>query len=216
LSAPTGTPLWLQGRDAVVAATDPTGWRGAAPDYDLSAEVLPVQRTHKWEPDTLEAVVEGLVQVFELEVSHKADPATWVSMAVDRFRSRINGGAWSSAQDIAEQGSYNLLIGDSPFYRADQETFESQHHVFHAALPGGFYWEVLEVLSPPPVVTFRWRHWGDFTGTYKGHEPTGERLEMFGMTVAKVDDDLRLTEIEHFYDPNAFLARMTGGCPVAH
>ena len=36
------------------------------------------------------------------------------------------------------------------------------------------------------------------------------------MSVAKVDDNLKLVEVEHFYDPNAFLASFTDGCPVAH
>lgn len=200
----------------MIAAADPAGWRGDPPDYHLSATVMPGQRTHQFLSDRIELVVERLVQVFEMEVSHKTDPATWVSMDVDRFRTRVNGGPWASAADIAEQGSYNVLIGDSAFYRREDESFASQHHVFHEALPGGFFWEVLDVLTPPPAITFRWRHWGDFTGAYKGHPPTGERLEMFGMSIARVDEELRLTEVEHFYDPNAFLSRMTGGCPVAH
>lgn len=212
---PTGAPLWLHGRDAVIAASDPSEWRGNPPDYDLSHQVMPGQRTHDFKPDALEAIVETIVQVFEMEVSHKEDPATWLSMDTDRFRTRVNGGAWASAADIAEQGSYNVLIGDSPFYRREDESFASQHHVFHTALPGGFFWEVLEVLSPPPVITFKWRHWGDFTGEYKGFRPTGERIEMYGMSVATVSDELQLLEVEHFYDPNAFLGELTGGCPVA-
>jgi hypothetical protein len=214
MSSPTDAPLWLRGRDTVIAAADPAGWRAGAPDYHRSATAMPAQRTREYAPTQLEAIVESLVQVFEMEVSHKADPSAWVSMAVDRFRTRVNGGPWASADDIAAQGSYNILIGDSPFYRREEESFSSQHHVFHAALPGGFFWEVLEVLTPPPVITFRWRHWGDFTGDYKGHPPTGERLEMFGVSIARVDEDLRLTEVEHFYDPHTFLGRMTGGCPV--
>jgi hypothetical protein len=214
VSSSIDIPLWQRDRDAVIAAADPAGWRAGAPDYHLSAVVMPDQRTTHFLPAEVESVVEKLVQIFEMEVSHKTDPATWVSMDTSVFRTRVNGNEWASAADIAEHGSYNILIGDSPFYRREDETFASQHHVFHTALPGGFFWEVLEVLTPPPVITFRWRHWGDFTGEYKGHAPTGERLEMFGMSIARVDDQLRLTEVEHYYDPNAFLARMTGGCPV--
>lgn len=209
------TPLWLQGREAVVAAAAPEDWREEAPQYHLSAELMPAQRTHHFEAGTLEAIAESIVQVFEMEVSHKKDPATWVSMVTESFRTRVNGGQWASAQDIADIGSYNILIGDSIFYPTD-ETFDSQHDVFHTALPDGFFWEVLDVLSPPPTITFRWRHWGDFTGEYKGFKPTGEKIEMFGVSVATVSDDLRLLEVEHFYDPNAFLGKMTGGCPVAH
>ncbi|QMU76031.1 ester cyclase [Streptacidiphilus sp. PB12-B1b] len=210
------TPLWLQGREAVIAAAAPGDWREETPDYHLSHTVMPGERTTHHAPGTLEAIAESIVQVFEMEVSHKKDPATWVSMVTDRFRTRVNGGQWASAQDIADIGSYNILIGDSIFYPKGSEDFESSHHVFHQAFPQGFYWEVLDVLSPPPTVTFRWRHWGTFSGEYKGFQPTGEKVEMFGVSIAKVSDDLRLLEVEHFYDPNAFLGTLTGGCPVAH
>jgi hypothetical protein len=209
------TPLWLQGRAAVVDAADPGDWRDGTPDYEHSHTVMPTQRTHQFAADSLEAIVESLVQVFEMEVSHKKDPAAWVSMVTERFRTNVNGGPWASAGDIAEIGSYNILIGDSVFYRSGQETFESSHDVFHQAFPEGFFWEVLEVLSPPPVVTFKWRHWGTFEGEYQGFAPTGERIEMFGVSVAKVDDALKLLEVEHYYDPNHFLGKLTGGCPIA-
>ncbi|MEV4970231.1 SnoaL-like polyketide cyclase [Streptomyces scopuliridis] len=210
------TPLWMRGRDAVVAAAEPHHWRnGTTPDYHLSATVMPGQRVSQHEAGSLEAIAESLVQVFEMEISHKHDPATWVSMVTDTFRTRANGGVWSNAEDLAEKGSYNVLIGDSVFYRPDEESFESSHRTFLRSFSQGFFWEVLEVLSPPPVITFKWRHWGAFDGSYKGFEPTGELVEMFGMSVAKVSGDLRLLEVEHFYDPNAFLAELTGGCPVA-
>lgn len=210
------TPLWLQGRTAVVEAAAPEEWREDVPDYHLSHTVMPLERTHLFPADSLEAIVERIVQVFEMEVSHKKDPATWVSMVTDKFRTNVNGGPWASAADVAEQGSYNVLIGDSVFYKTGQESFESSHHVFHQALPGGFFWEVLEVLTPPPVVAFKWRHWGNFQGEYHGFAPTGERVEMFGMSVAKLDDDLKLLEVEHYYDPNQLLGKLTGGCPVVH
>ena len=210
------TPLWLQGREAVIAAAAPGDWREETPDYHLSHTVMPGERSTQHAAGSLEAIAESIVQVFEMEVSHKKDPATWVSMVTEQFRTRINGGQWANAQDIAAIGSYNILIGDSVFYPAGSEDFESSHHVFNQAFPEGFYWEVLDVLSPPPTVTFRWRHWGTFSGEYKGFQPTGERIEMFGVSVAKVSDDLRLIEVEHFYDPNAFLGNLTGGCPVAH
>jgi hypothetical protein len=209
------TPLWLQGRTAVIEAADPSEWRHGAPDYHLSHQVMPAQRSTQHAPDSLEAIVESIVQVFEMEVSHKHDPATWVSMVTEHFRTNVNGGAWASAQDVADIGSYNVLIGDSAFYPKNH-TFESQHDVFHTAFPGGFYWEVLEVLSPPPVVTFKWRHWGAFEGEYAGFQPDGKTIEMYGVSVAKVSDDLKLVEVEHYYDPNQFLGKLTGGCPVAH
>ena len=211
----TEKPLYLQGRDAVVARAEGVTWRkGAPPDYHLSNVTIPQERTCQHAAGSLEAAVEDLVKVFEMEVSHKQDPAHWLSTVTERFRTRVNGGAWASAKDIAEKGSYNLMIGESVFYDAQGESFDSSHDVFHEAFPGGFFWEVLEVYSPPPVVTFKWRHWGAFTGPYKGFAPTGKRIEMFGVSVARVADDLRILEVEHFFDNSQFLGQLTGGCPI--
>ncbi len=208
-------PWWVQGREAVVAAADPSEWRAEAPEYHLSHEHVPAERTFQFEPDSLEAIVERVVQVFELEVTHKHDPATWASVVTEHFRTNVNGGDWATPADIIDVGSYNLFIGDSIFYPAGAEGFDSSHDVFHNALPSGFFWEVLEVLTGPPVVTFKWRHWGKFDGEYKGVAPTGETIQMFGVTVAKVADDLRLLQVEHYYDPNQLLSKLAGGCPVA-
>lgn len=207
------TPLWLQGRDAVVAAADDSQWRGNRPDYHLTNATVPLQRTTTHEQGSLEQIVEDLVRVFEMEVSHKDDPTTWVSMVSERFRTRVNGGGWATSQDLVEQGSYNVLIGESPYYEKGQ-SFEDSHHTFHQALPGGFFWEVLEVLSPPPSIAFTWRHWGRFEGEYAGHQPTGETVEMFGMSLARVSEDLQLVEIDHFYDNNQLLGPLARGCPV--
>ncbi|MGW1729259.1 SnoaL-like polyketide cyclase [Streptomyces sp. NPDC002306] len=204
--------LWLQGREAVIEAADPDGWRNGRPDYHLSHTIMPGQRTRPLGRGSLEAVVEGIVQVFEMEISHKKDPAAWVSVVTDSFRTNVNGGPFATATDIAEQGSYNILIGDSVFHVPGD--FDSSHASFHQTFPGGFYWEVLEVLTPPPVVTFKWRHWGAFEGEYHGNPPTGEQIEMFGVSVAKVSNDLKLVEVEHYYDPNSFLSKLTGGCPI--
>jgi hypothetical protein len=211
----TDVPLWLQGRDAVIAATNPGDWREGEPDYHFSKTIMPGQRRHTFEAGSLEAIVESIVQVLEMEISHKTDPATWVSTVTEHFRTNVNGGAWATPADIAAQGSYNILIGDSVFYRSGGETFESSHSLFRKTFPDGFFWEVLEILSPPPAVTFKWRHWGKYDGEYNGHQPTGETIEMYGISVAKVDDDLRLLEVEHYYDPNTFLGNLTGGCPIA-
>jgi hypothetical protein len=210
------TPLWLQGRDAMLARETGVAWRKGPPDYTLSNQAMRAERTRPHAPDSLEAAVELIVQVYELEVSHKQDPSQWNCVVLDKFRTRTNGGPWYTAKDIAEKGSYNLFIGETAYYSAANETFESSTEIFKAALPGGFFWEVLEVYSPPPVVAFRWRHWGTFAGPYFGHDPTGKQVEMFGMTVARCAEDLRLLEVEHFYDNSLFLSQLTGGCPVAH
>lgn len=216
------TPVWIQGRQAVIDATPPQQWRDAPPDYHLSAVVMPKERWTSHADGSLEQIAENLVQAFEMEASYKGDPQTWLSMDVSRFRSRVNGGPWTDADRLAEIGTYNALINPgNDHYDSTRETFHSSHAKFRGSMPGGFFWEVLQVLSGPPTVTFKWRHWGRFEGEYPAAEgasvaPTGQQIEMFGMTVAHLDDDLKIVELEHFYDADQLLAPLATGCPVAH
>ena len=62
----------------------------------------------------------------------------------------------------------------------------------------------------PPRVAFSWRHWAHWTGPYKGKDPTGELLEMFGMAVAEVDENLKIKSIDVHYDPNQILMKLEG------
>jgi hypothetical protein len=124
-----------------------------------------------------------------------------------------NGGPAYTAQDVADAGTYNLFLGDSEQYKASEEDFESSAHLFHNAFPNGFLWELIEVLAGPPNVTFKWRHWGTFSGPYKEHAPTGETVEIVGVSVARVNDDLKILSIEHFFDSGSFLNKLATGCP---
>ena len=91
------------------------------------------------------------------------------------------------------------------------------YNLFHTAFPDGFHWELVEVVAGPPNVVFKWRHWGTFRGSYKDHQGTGETIEVIGLTIAKVTEDLKIESVEHFFDTNNFLTVLTrGGCPVSH
>lgn len=73
-----------------------------------------------------------------------------------------------------------------------------------------FAWEVLEVYSGPPRVAFRWRHWGYMKNDYVGFNDKGEKvtakahggiIDIEGVTVAQVDDKVRLQAIQTWMDP---------------
>jgi len=73
-----------------------------------------------------------------------------------------------------------------------------------------FAWEVLEVYSGPPTVAFKWRHWGVMKNDYVGFNDKGEKitakahggvLDIQGITIAKVDDKVRLQAVETWFDP---------------
>ncbi|MEI1374360.1 SnoaL-like polyketide cyclase [Nostoc sp. UHCC 0926] len=205
-------PLWVQHRDKVIAESTDVEWREKTPpDYSRSNENLAQESNYNHLEGTLEAIVQNLVRTFEMEVSFKANPQQWLSIVNDKFRVSTNGGVEYTAADVSAQGTYNLFMADSEHYKASEETFESSGKVFYTTFPQGFPWEVVEVFSGPPNVTFKWRHWGHFNGEYKGHAPTGETIEIIGMSIAKVTDDLKVISLEHYFDNSLFLEKLTSG-----
>jgi hypothetical protein len=205
-------PLWVQDRDKVIEGSTDAEWRyQTPPDYSRSKENLANESTRHHLEGTLEAIVQNLVRTFEMEVSFKTNPQQWLSVVNDKFRVSTNGGQEYTATHLSAQGTYNLFMADSEHYKASAESFESSGEIFHSTFPQGFPWEVLEVYSGPPTVTFKWRHWGHFNGAYKEYAPTGETIEIIGTSVARVTDDLQIISLEHYFDNTLFLDKLTAG-----
>lgn len=203
-------PLWVQDRDTVIAQSTDASWRfGTPPDYSESKAGLAKESKCCHLEGTLEAIAQNLVRTFEMEVSFKTNPSQWLSVVNDKFRMSSNGGPIYTAKDVSASGTYNLFIGDTEDYKASEETFESSGKLFRTAFPKGFLWEVLEVYSGPPNVTFKWRHWGTFSGPYKDYAPTGKTVEIVGMSVVHLTDDLKILSVEHYFDNSLFLAKLT-------
>ncbi|MGK7917058.1 MAG: ester cyclase [Prochloraceae cyanobacterium] len=210
----TDLPLWVQDRDRVISEENNVEWRyQTPPDYSRQNRSFQREKKYNHPEGSLEAIVENLVRTFEMEASYKKNPQQWLSIVADRFELRTNGKKISSAEELSHRGTYNLFIEQTEHYNPDEETFESSGELFHSAFPDGFLWEVIEVLSGPPKVMFKWRHWGTFSGPYKEYAPTGETVEICGVTIAEVTEDLKIVSMEHFFDNSAFLSDLTKGCP---
>ncbi|MBE9010547.1 SnoaL-like polyketide cyclase [Pseudanabaenaceae cyanobacterium LEGE 13415] len=205
-------PLWVQDRDTVIEQTADATWRYTLPpQYHRTNAFLKQESQYQHLEGSLEAIVQNLVRAFEMEASFKTNPQQWVSIVQDKFRMSTNGGKAYTAADVVEQGTYNLFLTETEHYNPKTEDFETSANLFHTAFPKGFVWELIEVLSGPPHVTFKWRHWGTFTGRYKDFEPTGETVEIVGLSIARVSDDLKIESLEHYFDTNAFLEKLTQG-----
>lgn len=209
-------PLWTQDRNKIIEQSANIQWRySKPPDYTRTDNFLKQESKYNHVKGSLEAIVENLVRTFEMEASFKTNPQQWVSIVAEKFRMSTNGGLAYTAQDIVKEGTYNLFLTETEHYNPKEEDFESSANLFLTAFPDGFVWEVIEVFSGPPNVTFTWRHWGTFKGTYKGYEPTGKTVEIVGMSLVRVSEDLKIESVEHFFDTNAFLEKLTGGKKLA-
>lgn len=211
---PVELPLWVRDREEVIAVDAEVEWREGRPDYSHTNQFREAERQCNHAEGSLNAIAHNLVRTFEMEATHKINPQQWLSVVTDKFRMSTNGGKQYTAQDVIDAGTYNLFLGDTEHYRSREETFDSSYNLFHTAFPEGFHWELIEVLSPPPNVVFKWRHWGQFKGNFKDFAPTGETIEIIGLSVACVTEELQIESVEHFFDNSTFLNKLTAsGCP---
>lgn len=211
---PVELPLWVRDREEVIAVDATVEWREVRPDYSHTNQFREAERQCNHAEGSLNAIAHNLVRTFEMEATHKINPQQWLSVVTEKFRMSTNGGKQYTAQDVIDAGTYNLFLGDTEHYRSREETFDSSYNLFHTAFPEGFHWELIEVLSPPPNVVFKWRHWGQFKGNFKDFAPTGETIEIIGLSVACVTEELQIESVEHFFDNSTFLNKLTAsGCP---
>jgi hypothetical protein len=159
-----------------------------------------------------------------VEVSHKTDPRQWSTVDLDNYRFSCNGQQKYSGWEMLKQGTYNALIGQTNYYDSNAISFEESHLAFKRSLGEGFAWEVLEVYSGPPKVTFTWRHFGRMTdyfscpglsGLVYKVDPTNRMIKLYGMCKATVNEQFQIQDLQVFYDPNQLFAQLTEISPFA-
>ncbi|XP_044473843.1 pathogen-related protein-like [Mangifera indica] len=196
-------------------------WRhGGPPSYDSVNQLFEEGRTKEWPKGSLEELVQNDIKSWEMEVSHKTRLQDFKTINPEKFKLSVNGREGLSAEETLKLGSYNVLLKSSlpeelKYYKAEEESFESSHEAFRLALPRGFAWEILSVYSGPPVIAFKFRHWGFFEGPFKGHAPTGEKVEFIGLGTIKVDESLRVEDVEIYYDPAELFGGLLKGPPIS-
>ncbi|CAF1514856.1 unnamed protein product, partial [Didymodactylos carnosus] len=122
---------------------------------------------------------------------------------------------------MLKQGTYNALIGETTYYNSAAISFEESHVEFKRALGEGFGWKLLELYSGPPIVSFKWNHFRPITDyiscrglsglIYKAY-PTNKMVNIFGMCIARVIEDLRIQDLQVFFDPNQLFTKLTEIC----
>lgn len=191
-------------------------WRfGAPPDYTLANLAFLKGRTQNHPEGSLELIVENLVKTWEFERSHKLDCNKHKSVDPEKFRISANGQKAYNNVDANTVGNYNVLLeGVKPALWPAGQSWDDTHQAFKDAF-SAFPWEVLKCFSGPPVVAFSWRHWADFTGSYKGNAGKGELVEMFGFATAEVSCDLKLEKVDVYYNGEEFLEVLEGTKPAS-
>ncbi|KAF2131200.1 hypothetical protein P153DRAFT_287636 [Dothidotthia symphoricarpi CBS 119687] len=185
-------------------------WRyGRAPDYTKTRKVFEETKEKTHAPLSLPQLVENLVKNWEIEASFKPHLPDWRTIDPQAYSFAINASEPEPASHMLKLGTYNAIIAANEYYSPEHSDFASSHKTFKRMMPA-FAWEVLEVYSGPPVVAFRWRHWGVMAGDYVGINNKGEKvrakahggtIDIQGVTVASVNEKLQLRDVRTWFDP---------------
>jgi hypothetical protein len=173
--------------------------------------------------------VQNLVKNWEVEASFKPVLSDWRTIDHENYSFAINSSAPQGAENMLEVrpvfphthaplsnltrtcgqvGTYNAIIPPNEFYDPNVSDFASSHKTFKRMMPT-FAWEVLEVYSGPPVVAFRWRHWGVMKNDYVGINNRREKvtakahggvIDIQGVTVASVNEKVQLQGVRTWFD----------------
>jgi len=210
--APDATPQlpdYLTDPNAVLKDVE-AHWRyGQAPDYSNTRKVFEETKSRTHAATSLPSLVQNLVKNWEVEASFKPTLSDWRTIDHANYSFAINGGPAQTAEHMLEVGTYNAIVCPNEYYSPEHSDFATSHKTFKRMMPT-FAWEVLEVYSGPPQVAFRWRHWGVMERDYVGFNDKGEKvtakahggtIDIQGVTVATVDDKVRLRKVETWFDP---------------
>ncbi|CCX30407.1 hypothetical protein FPQ18DRAFT_312046 [Pyronema domesticum] len=218
--APPATALPDFLLDPNVVLKDDAEWRyKRAPDYNASNANFELTKSTNWPPDSVEFLVQNLVKNWEKEASYKTNPKQWRTISQEKYSFHLNGGPGMSADDMLKLGTYNALIGEDGVkgvYETNAIDFSASHKMFKGAMKT-FNWEVIEVIGGPPKVSIKWRHWGKMSGNYRAKlssgrtvfaKASGKVIEVFGVTVAHVDEKFQITYLETFWEPDQMFRQL--------
>jgi hypothetical protein len=190
---------------------------GRAPDYSLVNKLYFNSKKNNHKIGSLEDIVNNLVKNWEKEASHKTEAKDWRTIEKESYKFSTNGGNWLTAEDMVKIGTYKAVIGDCEYFMSSCLDLEQSKHIFHECFSEGFAWECIQVYSPPPTLAFKWRHWGKMTGPIRCPMKNGRQLvaeasheviEIFGVTVAEVNDKLQIKKLETFFNPNELIEKL--------
>ncbi|KAI1504929.1 hypothetical protein F5X99DRAFT_331372 [Biscogniauxia marginata] len=209
-------PDFMTDPDAVLHDSE-AEWRySRPPDYTRTRKYFAETRRYNHKAGSLEALIENLVKNWEIEASFKTRLADWRTVDVSQYTFAINGLDPCSAEYMLRVGTYNAIITPCEYYDPTHSDFASSHKTFKRMMPT-FAWEVVEVYSGPPVVSFKWRHWGEMKNDYVGWNVAGEKvtvkpsdrpIDIEGVTVVHLNDKSQIIKLKTWFDSNEIFKQM--------
>ncbi|KAK2812246.1 hypothetical protein FQN50_001604 [Emmonsiellopsis sp. PD_5] len=186
-------------------------WRyNRPPDYSKTRKFFAETKHYNHPAGSLPELVENLIKNWEIEASFKTQLADWRTIDTTNYTFAINGLEPSNAEHMLKVGTYNAIITPCKYYDSKNSDFASSHKTFKRMMPT-FAFEVVEVYSGPPVVTLKWRHYGEMKNDYVGWNDVGEKvtakahggmIDIQGITIAHLNSKMQITKLKTWFNSN--------------
>ncbi|TMW60166.1 hypothetical protein Poli38472_000208 [Pythium oligandrum] len=176
-------------------------WRYGVPEYALADLEYMKGKIRDHEATPLESYVETCCQTFLMEATHKSKYAEWTSVRQEYFYVQVNDGEKIPGHSIMENDLFGMLYLND--YEVDMELRDGEEKkdpraILAEAFTQGFPMEVLDVFTQPPQCHFSWRHWGRFTGRYRGVRGDGSLIDLRGFGQMHIDSG-RIVNLRLFF-----------------
>ncbi|PGH18789.1 hypothetical protein AJ79_00202 [Helicocarpus griseus UAMH5409] len=209
-------PDYMTDPDAVLKDIE-AQWRyNRPPDYTKTRKWFAETKHYNHPAGSLPELVENLIKNWEIEASFKTRLSDWRTIDTTNYTFAINGLEPSNAEHMLRVGTYNAIITPCKYYDPKNLDFAASHKTFKRMMPT-FAFEVVEVYSGPPVVSLKWRHWGEMKNDYVGYNTAGEKvtikahggtIDIQGITMAHLNDRMQVTKLKTWFNSNELFKQM--------
>nr|CCA22111.1 conserved hypothetical protein [Albugo laibachii Nc14] len=175
-------------------------WRYGVPDFILYDITYIRGKTRNDQNTPLESYIESCCHSFIMDSTYKCKYQDWVSVQQQEFYITVNDGEKIDGSLIQENDMFGLLYLNEfqDWAEGTNEEGQNAQILLASAFSEGFPMEVLDVYSQPPRCHFAWRHWGPFSGRYKGVKGDNRLLEIRGFAYVEIDS-CRMLSLDIYY-----------------
>lgn len=181
-------------------------WKQGKPNYALCDYAYLKGRTYVHDLGSLEHWMENKIKLWEMETSHKQNIKDWQSIDPVQYTIQVNNGDKYNCLEAMQFDYFSWPLNIHHFEHEDnQRSSETLELGISKCFPHGFPWELLQVFTPPPRVTFSWRHWGTYSGHFKQYQGNGQVLQLNGFAIVDLNEDMRISNFQIFYKIEDFM-----------
>lgn len=170
-------------------------WRYGVPNFIIHDLAYLKGKTRCEQNTPLESYIENYCQTYIMDATCKSNYRDWTSVHQNQFFVQVNDGEQIAGASIQENDTFGFICLRSNFLGGIIANAQS---AFSQAFTEGFPMEVLEVFTQPPRCHFSWRHWGSFSGRYKGVKGDGRMIQFFGFGYVEIDAH-RMVKLRLYY-----------------